>query len=257
MMRYDTDMYGKIFGSMFTGSMRGKGLAQLVFVNMLATCTENGISDKTPQAIADEIGFQINEVQEALDYLASPDPMSRSPLEEGRRVVLLDEHRNWGWRIVNHEYYRALNKQIERRYQWRESKRRSVDRFTKPTLDECQSHMIVSGVDPVTASREANKFINFYESKGWKVGKSPMVQWRSSVANWVKNIETPVNGHPPVTAFSLSKKLEAIDIKMKALKHKGGADMAGGYQWTDKKCYAEYTELKKSKEETNNKMAKI
>lgn len=32
--------------------------------------------------------------------------------------------------------------------------------------------------------REAQKFFNYYESKGWKVGKSPMQKWRSALANW-------------------------------------------------------------------------
>jgi hypothetical protein len=36
------------------------------------------------------------------------------------------------------------------------------------------------------AKIESDKFVNFYDSKGWKVGKNPMVSWKSSVANWMK-----------------------------------------------------------------------
>lgn len=223
MLRYDTDMYGKIFGSMFTGSMRGKGVAQLVFVNMLATCTENGICDKTPLAIAEEIGFPLEEVNQSIQYLSSPDPMSRSPLEEGRRIILLDDHRQWGWSIVNHEYYRALNKQIERRYQWRESKRRSADRFTKPAVEEVQTEMLTRDIPPPVASIESRKFIDFYESKGWKVGKNPMVQWKSAVANWVRRIEDnhcasvkPTNGEPNgADKVILGEELKRINERMK------------------------------------------
>ena len=34
---------------------------------------------------------------------------------------------------------------------------------------------------------EAEKFINFYESKNWMVGKTKMCKWRSAAANWAAN----------------------------------------------------------------------
>ena len=37
------------------------------------------------------------------------------------------------------------------------------------------------------AKIESQKFINFFESKGWKVGKNPMKSWKSAVANWIIN----------------------------------------------------------------------
>lgn len=37
-----------------------------------------------------------------------------------------------------------------------------------------------------TADAEARRFFQFYDSKGWKVGKSPMVKWRSAAANWLE-----------------------------------------------------------------------
>jgi hypothetical protein len=33
------------------------------------------------------------------------------------------------------------------------------------------------GVDPI-------RFINFYESNGWKVGKNKMVSWESAITGW-------------------------------------------------------------------------
>lgn len=33
--------------------------------------------------------------------------------------------------------------------------------------------------------REANKFINHYESNGWKVGKNKMQRWKSAAAGWI------------------------------------------------------------------------
>lgn len=36
---------------------------------------------------------------------------------------------------------------------------------------------------------QADKFFNYYESNGWKVGKNPMKNWKASVNNWIKNQE--------------------------------------------------------------------
>jgi len=55
-------------------------------------------------------------------------------------------------------------------------------KFLKPTVDEisayCQERK--NEVDP-------QKFWDFYESKGWKVGKNPMKDWKASVRTWEKS----------------------------------------------------------------------
>lgn len=54
--------------------------------------------------------------------------------------------------------------------------------FKKPTIDEikayCQERS--NSVDP-------DKFYNYYESNGWKVGKNPMKNWKSAVITWEKS----------------------------------------------------------------------
>ncbi len=54
-------------------------------------------------------------------------------------------------------------------------------RFQKPSLEEIRSYCKErdNKVDP-------EQFYNFYESKGWMVGKSPMKDWRASVRTWEK-----------------------------------------------------------------------
>jgi hypothetical protein len=37
------------------------------------------------------------------------------------------------------------------------------------------------------AKIESERFINFFESNGWKVGKNPMKSWKGAVANWIIN----------------------------------------------------------------------
>ena len=53
--------------------------------------------------------------------------------------------------------------------------------FQKPSIEEvkvyCEGRK--NGIDP-------EAFWNFYESKGWKVGQTPMKNWRSAVVTWEK-----------------------------------------------------------------------
>ena len=54
--------------------------------------------------------------------------------------------------------------------------------FKKPTLQEVKEYCDErsNGVDP-------RKFIDFYESKGWVVGRSPMKDWKACVRTWEKS----------------------------------------------------------------------
>ena len=54
--------------------------------------------------------------------------------------------------------------------------------FIKPTLEEVMSYCLErqNGID-------AERFIDYYESNGWKVGKNPMRDWRACVRSWEKN----------------------------------------------------------------------
>lgn len=55
-------------------------------------------------------------------------------------------------------------------------------KFVKPKLDEVKTYCKErrNSVDPET-------FLNFYESKGWVVGKAPMRDWRACVRTWERN----------------------------------------------------------------------
>lgn len=70
-------------------------------------------------------------------------------------------------------------------------------RFVKPTLQEITEVMAVkirekygSNVADTLINDQAENFLNYYESNGWKVGKNPMKNWHCAVANWIKNIKT-------------------------------------------------------------------
>lgn len=52
-------------------------------------------------------------------------------------------------------------------------------RFTPPTLSEVEAYVIEKGYHI-----DARQFIDFYESKGWMVGKNRMKDWKAAVRTW-------------------------------------------------------------------------
>jgi hypothetical protein len=60
-----------------------------------------------------------------------------------------------------------------------------IERFVKPSRDDVYNYMVENEFE--MAKSESHKFVNFYESKGWKVGKNTMKIWRSAVAGWIQN----------------------------------------------------------------------
>jgi len=54
--------------------------------------------------------------------------------------------------------------------------------FVKPSLAELIHEFSDRVPDP---EYESNKFLNYYESNGWMVGKNKMKSWQHTVTNWV------------------------------------------------------------------------
>jgi hypothetical protein len=69
-----------------------------------------GNIDMTPESIAARAAVTLEQCHDAMQILSSPDENSRSLAHDGRRIILLDENRNWGWKIVNWELYEDQRK---------------------------------------------------------------------------------------------------------------------------------------------------
>jgi hypothetical protein len=61
---------------------------------------------------------------------------------------------------------------------------KTTHRFIKPTVQEIHAYCLErkSGIN-------AQAFFDYYESKGWVVGKSPMKDWQAAVRTWERSIE--------------------------------------------------------------------
>ena len=58
----------------------------------------------------------------------------------------------------------------------------TTKRFTPPTVDQVREYCLERGntVDP-------QRFVDYYQSNGWKVGKNPMKDWKAAVRTWEQN----------------------------------------------------------------------
>ncbi|HEU4345888.1 MAG TPA: hypothetical protein VFU31_30420, partial [Candidatus Binatia bacterium] len=81
----------------------------------LKLCDIDGVVDMTHEAISRRTNVPIEIIRRGIDELEKPDPKSRNAAHEGRRIVRLDEHRDWGWLIVNYQHYRQIASEEQRR----------------------------------------------------------------------------------------------------------------------------------------------
>lgn len=63
-----------------------------------------------------------------------------------------------------------------------QSKKKS---FTPPTIEEVRQYIHEKGYNV-----DADAWWNFYNSKGWFVGKNKMVSWKSAIVTWMRNGNT-------------------------------------------------------------------
>ena len=56
------------------------------------------------------------------------------------------------------------------------------NRFIPPTVEEVKAYCLERGNNV-----DAENFVDFYESKGWVVGKSKMKNWKAAVRTWERN----------------------------------------------------------------------
>tara|TARA_R110001632_G_scaffold67004_1_gene157589 strand:- start:340 stop:969 length:630 start_codon:yes stop_codon:yes gene_type:complete len=167
---------------------------KLLWLYMLDDCDNAGVWQVEVEVASIRIGTKLNE-KEALKLF-------------GDTVISFDEGTKWFIKEfvkfqqgVNHiaelnsnsnphksilrlvEQYKLLELEdnpkeyIEEVKQAKQSKR-----FTKPTSDDVYEYCTDRNnkVCP-------DKFINFYDSNGWKVGKNPMKDWKACVRSWEAN----------------------------------------------------------------------
>lgn len=131
-------MYGKIFDSIYDGTLAEDWRALITFQQFIVLCDADGIVDMTPQSISRRTGIPIEHIKAGIEILEKVDRFSRTPDEDGRRIELIDEHRPWGWHIVNHEKYKNMRDADTIRAQTRERVRKHREKKRHVTQGNAQ-----------------------------------------------------------------------------------------------------------------------
>lgn len=141
----------------------------------------------TLQMLSNDTGMSIQEVRTCLKKLGASGEIRTETI--GRRTIITickyDSYED-AQQHPNTEATTIQQPIIEERKKEEEKKpsndgKEKAKRFVKPTVDEVRAYCAEKGYDI-----DAEHFVNFYESKGWLVGKSPMKNWRACVATWVR-----------------------------------------------------------------------
>ena len=219
-------MYGKLFESIYDGTLVEDWRALITFQQMIILCDSDGVLDITIPAMARRTGIPIEHIRHGVKILESPDPSSRTPNEKGKRIIRIDEHREWGWVIVNHKHYRDLRTSSDRREYMRNymAKKRACKkeltninkslqltvlantdtdtdantdtdtkikprRFSAPSIDDVSSYCLSrdNKINP-------QEFIDHYEANGWMRGKTKIKNWKACVRTWENKRKGGNNG---------------------------------------------------------------
>jgi hypothetical protein len=101
-------MYTKVFRTIYDGTLADNWQALVTFQQLLILSNEEGVVDMTIAAIHRTTGIPVDILQQGIAILEAPDHGSRTPDMEGRRIARLDEHREWGWFLINFAKYRQM-----------------------------------------------------------------------------------------------------------------------------------------------------
>ena len=197
-------MYGKVFESLYQGSLYGDWKAIITMQQLIVLADSKGIVDMTPQAISGMTSIPLDIIQDGIEALLLPDPDSRTDGHNGVRIKPVDDHRNWGWFLVNYDKYKNMRSAEDRREYMKNymAEQRKAAKFVPPTAKEAVEYAAEKGYEYV----DAEQFINFYQSKKWMVGGNKMSCWHSAMAGWntreKKNGGIPIKSNNPLKGYA-------------------------------------------------------
>jgi hypothetical protein len=132
-MRGDVNTgYTPLFASLTTGTLCGRWPDVGLWAIVLSLSNRHGLLDVTPMYLSTVTGLPQLDVVACMRRFCETDPYSRTAVAGGARLTLIDEHRDWGWRIVNHGAYREKARkqmqQIESTASGRDADRKRLKR---------------------------------------------------------------------------------------------------------------------------------
>lgn len=159
--------YTKLFSSIVTSTIWSEDdKTRIVWITMLAIADKNGEVQASIPGLARVAGVSVDDAQAAITKFLSPDPYSRTPDDQGRRIEPIPG----GWALLNHAKYRAMASKdesrasnAERQRRFREKEKRNADRNAIVTPS---NGLITHHRDIAEAQAEADPLFSIEEPSG-------------------------------------------------------------------------------------------
>lgn len=148
-------MYVKLFSDIVLSSLNEQPLSiRCIFMLLLSQSDKHGFVQGTDSTLRRVLNVTADEWDSAIDKLTSPDPDSKSPAEEGRRLLRVNKPP--GFQIVNYAGYRDIKDEKSRREYFRNYMRG----YRSPAVNIVNSvnKSVSIGTDTVTSEKEAEDF---------------------------------------------------------------------------------------------------
>lgn len=232
-------MYAKVFSQIYDGTLctRGPWEALVTFQQLLVLADQEGTVDMTAGAIARRTTIPLEIIEKGIAVLLQDDPESRTPTENGKRILPVSEGRSWGWRIVNYKHYRSLKREEDRREYhreyWHKRHKASVEdastqqtQHTQPNQPIAEAKAEAEAKAPPKAPKGAAStgFDNFWQAYPKKKDKE------TARKAWGK---VPADLHPVVMG-ALARQSQSQDWTKEAGKYvPNAATWINGKRWED------------------------
>lgn len=128
--------YTKLFSHIVTSSIWSEDdQTRILWITMLALADKHGEVMASVPGLSKVAGLSIEATEKGLEKFMSPDPYSRTPDEEGRRVQKIDG----GWLIINYAKHRRKASVDEEREKNAERQRRFRERNKVASVNNGES----------------------------------------------------------------------------------------------------------------------
>ncbi len=134
---------------------------------------------------------------------------NNGPFSEGQAMQMLGADFKNVWSVVGEKFVNNGELYWNERLQ-RELKKKFDTPFRRPMALDVVEYFEELGLNG-RAKSEAFKFFNFYTSKGWKVGHSPMKDWRSAARGWKMRMDEAAKAPKVEVVSKTDQVLSSID----------------------------------------------
>lgn len=148
-------------------------------------CIERGSRVASYQVLSTETGLSVKQVRTAIKKLQSTG-----------EVAIKSTNKYSVFTVKNYDLYQAKGKQeagerqaedkqratTKESKEGKKEKNNNIKRFTPPTYEQVSTYC-----KERRNTVNAERFLDFYESKGWMVGKNKMKDWKAAVRNWERS----------------------------------------------------------------------